>query len=606
MLARSLSKAVVPEDLLFSVPIIRDTHKQDPGFRVELDGDFSSPEEYWTSVERSALWVLEIRSPGDGSAEYSIAPTKTGLVENPFGRAISTRGNPKAALAAPAFDARIFLRPGTVPTLERGWAEVNSGVRIYLEGFRVLPYGESGNDWLSLDQDYTRRSGTVQIDPLLGGPEDDLLALQALATRDVSLRLQPNRNFYGAVFLTDSGSSGLQTLVNREGFVPNAAFQGLSESVRVGLNLMHRAWALAGYEKKQYDKREAAKAAAESLMREEGPPESGERSKYSPNPSTQAKGSVDVSTGEIAPPDNEVDGDGELSGNENRSIASEGVRRGTGANLLSALTMLRSEIELLSDQAGLNAVRRRLEEADASAIRMVEDASLLRVLASVGSQLAAFTHEVNHLLPLATAAENQLKPVSGERWPSRASIARTSLADLRRALERQASYLVDVSTSDARRRRVRLNLKERIESVLQGFASSSAVSNVELRNEVGDVRTPPMYRSELQAIVSNLVSNGVKAAAAAGGGIVEVSASANSEGIVVRVQNSGQAVVVSDSESLFSPFVSTSIAIDPVLGQGMGLGLPITRELVSEYGGYVRFVDPTAEFATAVEVGIPN
>jgi C4-dicarboxylate-specific signal transduction histidine kinase len=72
------------------------------------------------------------------------------------------------------------------------------------------------------------------------------------------------------------------------------------------------------------------------------------------------------------------------------------------------------------------------------------------------------------------------------------------------------------------------------------------------------------------------------------------------------VQNTGVAVQPAEAETWFTPYVSTSTNVDPVLGQGMGLGLPITRDLVSEYGGTVRFVAPTANFATAIEVVIPE
>jgi hypothetical protein len=40
----------------------------------------------------------------------------------------------------------------------KGWASAASGIKVFMEGFRVVPYGEARNDWLSFDLDHTGRS----------------------------------------------------------------------------------------------------------------------------------------------------------------------------------------------------------------------------------------------------------------------------------------------------------------------------------------------------------------------------------------------------------------------------------------------------------------
>lgn len=71
------------------------------------------------------------------------------------------------------------------------------------------------------------------------------------------------------------------------------------------------------------------------------------------------------------------------------------------------------------------------------------------------------------------------------------------------------------------------------------------------------------------------------------------------------MQNTGVGVDLANAERWFLPYASTTTDLDPVLGFGMGLGLPITRDLVAEYGGTVRFTPPTSGFSTAVEVVLP-
>ena len=54
--------------------------------------------------------------------------------------------------------------------------------------------------------------------------------------------------------------------------------------------------------------------------------------------------------------------------------------------------------------------------------------------------------------------------------------------------------------------------------------------------------------------------------------------------------------IFDDAERWFRPFESTTLETDPVLGQGMGMGLPITRNMLEEYGASIDFVSPSRGF----------
>ena len=69
----------------------------------------------------------------------------------------------------------------------------------------------------------------------------------------------------------------------------------------------------------------------------------------------------------------------------------------------------------------------------------------------------------------------------------------------------------------------------------------------------------------------------------------------------MKVENTGAAVKVSDGERWFRPLQSSTTEVDSILGQGMGLGLTITRRILEEYGSTIRFVSPSAGYATALE-----
>lgn len=87
------------------------------------------------------------------------------------------------------------LVPATQSTLIRKLASTQGGIRLYRNGFRVLPYGEPSNDWLKLDKSARQRS---------------------------ILPAHSNINFFGFVQLVDHENKFYETS-SREGLTENEA-----------------------------------------------------------------------------------------------------------------------------------------------------------------------------------------------------------------------------------------------------------------------------------------------------------------------------------------------------------------------------------------------
>ena len=253
---------------------------------------------------------------------------------------------------------------------------------------------------------------------------------------------------------------------------------------------------------------------------------------------------------------------------------------------------------------------RSMEEAEDRTRRVIAEGGLFRVLASVGTQMAAFSHEMNALLGAAQTLRDGLKSILDDRslpppQRRRMRLAWAAAVDLTQWIERHASYLVDVVTPDARRRRSRQYVARRFDAAVRLVRHSAERRNIQIENRIpAGVKTLPMFPAELTTVFANLLTNAVKAAGERGR--IDASAASDAGVVSVRVQNTGVAVDLGKAERWFEPFESTTQEVDPVLGQGMGLGLTITRRVLDYYGISVGFVEPDHPYSTAIEMVFPK
>jgi signal transduction histidine kinase len=100
------------------------------------------------------------------------------------------------------FIYNVGLVPKQVESAIRQNAEEYGGIRLYRNGFRVLPYAEKDNDWIGLD---------------------------ASMRKNVMLFPHGNNNFYGFIEVYDKKGEVFQELSSREGLLENKAFNELKD-----------------------------------------------------------------------------------------------------------------------------------------------------------------------------------------------------------------------------------------------------------------------------------------------------------------------------------------------------------------------------------------
>jgi signal transduction histidine kinase len=564
-ISSAIPSRIVRARLLFDEPKIRDVeHSFGSSFQVRLEGELAPPDDYWTAIIDAANWIIEIDAQrGSGKVHFAIAPTAQTLADLPDAevrRFVVEHPHPKDG---PFFQARILKRVGPQrgETELRQWAGRISGVRVYMEGFRVLPYGEIHNDWLSLDRDNTTRGRTF----LDHNIDEELISQFQLAEREgAGLLHLPNRHYFGGVFLTERSAPTLRMLVNREGFVPDEGYQTLVDLVRQGVDLSTRVQAAAN----AIPRRERR-----ALRASQKPPET-ETSSLTPISSAIATTVIEAKAHASA---------------AKRFVAS-GEIDAAGRELQTALA--------------------NVEKIASVSSEIIDENAMIRVLASVGTQLASFIHELNGLLSVATGVDKALQNIRNAvglraEHKRELGVLSKSVGDLRRTIEKQSSYLLDIVSPDARRRRSKQNLYQRFEAGVRLITFAAEKRSLKIINRIPeDLRSPPMFPAEATAVFSNLLTNAVKAAGKKGR--IRATGRKGRGATVIRVENTGTRVRLREAERWFRPFESSTGKVDPLLGQGMGLGLPITRSMLEEYGATIKFVEPTDGFATAVEISFPD
>jgi len=203
-------------DLLQPFPLSKSRKKEqreksDPGFKSFYYRDIEAPETKIIDEQEAflnhALAEIEGYVLEDGQGCYSFESEKLESSEEVFliGKDKDLPETKFQFIKGVHFKCYYFiyessLIPKQTMSFIRGVANERGGIRLYRNGFRVLPYGEKLNDWLGLDDSTARR---------------------------VILSSHRNINFFGFVEVTDESGITFDETSSREGLLENEAFDEL-------------------------------------------------------------------------------------------------------------------------------------------------------------------------------------------------------------------------------------------------------------------------------------------------------------------------------------------------------------------------------------------
>jgi signal transduction histidine kinase len=135
------------------------------------------------------------------------------------------------------------------------------GVRIYLDGFRVFPYGEAGDDWLQLDE-YAAKN--LDLATAISPPSKVIDARNEIHGRPFLL-IPKNNQVFGAVSLSQSQHENIEINVTRDRLIETEAVKRLRLFAQNGIYWAGLKYAAHSAEQRAKRKKEKEKSVAEII-----------------------------------------------------------------------------------------------------------------------------------------------------------------------------------------------------------------------------------------------------------------------------------------------------------------------------------------------------
>lgn len=527
----------------------RTKYLPDPGFNIKFEivgsGELEDLSGGLGEAFLAAAWArLDGRIDKKGNARYDLNIQSTGEKDTLFDSSHDYTGleNARLRIYYMVYNKKYFegFDFGVRDVRNKGRAE--GGVRIYLDGFRVFPYGDPGNDWLQLDE-FAARNIDLATDI---APPEKVMELATATPGRPYLLLPRNYQLFGVVSLSQTVHSGVEINVSRERLIESPTEARLRSFVLNGIY-----WMTIKYG--AYLAEERAK----------------ERKKKAPQTVSDIIGEARVAIAQLEIPEDR-----------------------------------RQEVIWNLDRA--------IERAQETEEERISEISMLRILASAGTTLLLMNHQLRALISAVLQIREdllRLRPEIPVAHYERYDDIVAQVSEWYDLVTQQVSQLGFLLSTDSRQRRKRHPLHKLVENVGQPMSYYIKMNKVDFKNLVPqNLRTPPIYQSELYSILINILSNALKAVYGQPVRCIAVKARIINRNLHIYMMDTGVGLPAAWKESsdiAFKPFETRSIP-NPILGVGTGLGLKVVKDIIELYGGTARFIKVDKPWSTCIEIVLPE
>lgn len=243
----------------------------DPGFNFELVADDSEELRELSGglgeAFLEAAWArLNGRVDENGTAHYDLTILRTGEQDNLTDNSNNYRGleNARFRIYFMIYSAEYFAETdfGVRDAQRKGREE--GGVRIYLDGFRVFPYGDQGDDWLQLDS-YAAKN--IDMATAISPPGKVMELAGSLPGRPYLL-IPKNQQVFGVVAISQAKHSNVEINVSRERLIETPTVMNLRRFVQNGIYWMTLKYAALTADEREKRRKERSPKTVPEIIEE--------------------------------------------------------------------------------------------------------------------------------------------------------------------------------------------------------------------------------------------------------------------------------------------------------------------------------------------------
>ena len=640
------------EDELKGIP-----KEYDPGFEIDFEcTDFPKEDKPLDSDFFKNSWARLsgfVDEKGASTYEVKVLNKILNKIEKNFERSSVFKYLKNTKLEIYIFSYRSDLFRGSEWKMRetREIAGERAGVKVYADIFRIFGYGEKGNDWLRIDYDRARSLVGVDKEVSKYAEED----------KRPGLRLFRNHQLFGHVIFVRTDNPMLEITVNRDRLIENEAFEELRKFVRLGVDFATVLYSNEVYldlkekerqkEIEEIERRkaeeEARKKALEKLTEieeatkkvekeseeaeeiAEKTEEEREQAEIERREIEKRRREAEIERREIeekTPTMEESEAkkriedakrkEEELLKAEKEAIEREEEKKRKERKIKKKAKEKKKEAEKVrtiayEERKKVDGELIKLEEKELKRKeeKLEQELSMLRVLASTGTLILIFEHELQALIEdmeeMNINFSQVIRNLSDKEQKNYNDVLE-SFNDRTEMVKELAELFGFTIGRESRLEKKEWVLLPVVERVFRPFKWYLKRSGIEYSESMPDnLRTPRMYRSELISILHNLMTNAIKAVKNEQDRRIEVKAFEEDGVVHILVLDSGKGLDKKLWGEVFEPFISYS---EPDLryGAGTGLGLKLVKDMVRSYEGEVHFMDAPDDWKTCIEVILPK